>query len=130
MQIRTFQDLPAWEPVVHTVAGIQPQSSGEVLRWGTRDLATPPAVGDIIHCRVNGIGECRVLGYFHDGGYLGVAVRVLHPPLWFIKQNGEERRAFLFGNEVCTPAQWVAHQAAHKAKQAALEASKGVTQHG
>jgi hypothetical protein len=116
VNITVFHQIPPYEPVVQTLGGILPQSSPDVLRWGTRDLATPPAIGDTVHCRVNSIGECRVTGYFEDQGFLGVEAIALHPPLWFIKQNGAVRTVYLFGNEICTPAQWAKAVADHKAK--------------
>lgn len=68
------------------------------LKWsGTKP---PPAVGEIVRCRVNNIGKVKVKGYFTEHGWLGVLSDALEPPEWFTKQNGSDTTCHLFGAEM------------------------------
>ena len=68
------------------------------LQWsGTNP---PPAIGMTIKAEINGIGLCKVTGYFADGGYLGVLAKPLNPPAWYVKQNGKDAIGHFFGAEI------------------------------
>lgn len=100
--------IPALEPVVQTLGRIEPQSSPDVLRWGSTHFATPPAIGDVVACSVNRIGNVRITGYFEEQGFFGVEAVVLDPPEWFTKQNKEVRTVYLFGSEIRPADLWEA----------------------
>lgn len=69
-----------------------------VVKWSGAS-ATPPAVGDIVHVRINSIGRSKVLGYFVEDGWMGVQVLPFDPPEWSVRQNGL-RDLGVFGNEI------------------------------
>ena len=48
-----------------------------------------PEVGTVVRARINNIGECEVLGYFVDQGFLGIVALPLRPPSWYVAQNGD-----------------------------------------
>lgn len=63
-----------------------------------------PNIGDKVNCIMNSIGESIVVAYFtSDGGdkwYAGIEVKVLRPPEWYIRQNGKDSQALVFGSEI------------------------------
>lgn len=72
----------------------------EELKWS--GIGRVPAVGEIVRVKINGLGDAKVAGYFHDGGYLGLLVIVLDPPKWFVEQNKNAKReeCGVFGAEI------------------------------
>lgn len=63
-------------------------AEGIRLAWsGSMPL---PEVGDKITITMNSIGPARVMGYFMEGGYLGVMTKALRPPKWLREQRKEE----------------------------------------
>lgn len=68
------------------------------LKWS--GPGSPPVPGDVVLAKVNGIGECRVLRYFGEHGWLGLEVQPLQPPDWYVKQNGGNCPCHIFGAEV------------------------------
>ncbi len=59
-----------------------------------------PKIGDKIKANINEIGICQVLGYYEEGGYIGVIAKPEKPPKWYIKQNGKYGMCGLFGAEI------------------------------
>ena len=63
-----------------------------------------PNIGDKVNCIMNRIGEGIVVAYFtSDDGhkwYAGVEIKVLNPPEWYLKQNGRDAQALVFGREI------------------------------
>lgn len=59
-----------------------------------------PAIGAIVHVRINRIGPSRVMSYFVEDDFLGLLVQPLAPPEWFVKQNGRFSECHVFGTEV------------------------------
>ncbi|MHB8618426.1 MAG: hypothetical protein ACYDAG_02465 [Chloroflexota bacterium] len=69
-----------------------------VLKWSG---AFPiPSLGQRIIVKLNALGHGTVRGYFHEHGYVGVAVELDRPPEWYIKQNGPQYQALVFGAEI------------------------------
>lgn len=91
----TYKALPEYVNYVFTGPN-KPDPPG--LKWSGK--APPPAIGETINVRMNGIGPMRVNAYFSECGWLGVIGRVLSPPPWWIKQNGAKRTAHIFGTEI------------------------------
>ena len=77
---------------------IKKASNWDELKW-SGDCAIPE-VGEIINVTVNGIGEAEVLGYGHADGFLYCTVKVLDPPAWYVRQNGDDRISNIFGAEM------------------------------
>lgn len=69
------------------------------IKWSHMTFDVP-AVGDTVRVRINRIGPSRVIGYFVDDGFLGLLVRPLAPPEWFVKQNGRFSECHVFGSEI------------------------------
>lgn len=63
----------------------------------------PPAIGDTVVVKVNGIGPAKVRAYFVQHGWLGVHVDPVSPPEWYIKQNGLGAPCHVFGAEISLP---------------------------
>jgi len=59
-----------------------------------------PKIGDTVFCRVNGIGQCKVLGYYVENGWIVVIALPGKPPEWFTHQNGKNAICGLFGTEI------------------------------
>lgn len=53
-----------------------------------------------ITARVNNIGECRVMGWFMEEGWVGIIALPMNPPEWFVRQNGDNAVCGLFGAEI------------------------------
>jgi hypothetical protein len=53
-----------------------------------------------ITAKVNNIGECRVMGWFKEDGWVGIIALPLNPTEWYVRQNGENNVCGLFGAEI------------------------------
>lgn len=84
MAIQKLDSLPAWTQLQWS--GDQIVNRSDPYKWGGKQ--PPPAIGANVIVGVNSIGPGEVLGYFEEGGFLGVLVRPDHPPEWYVKQNG------------------------------------------
>jgi hypothetical protein len=69
------------------------------IKWSNLTFDVP-AIGDIVNVRINRLRASRVVGYFTEHGFLGLLVKPLAPPEWFVKQNGRFSEAHVFGAEV------------------------------
>jgi hypothetical protein len=88
MEYHELAELPAYTG---------PQGNNATYRWSGADA--PPAIGDLINVKLRGIGRSRVLGYFAEGGWLGVLVQPLDPADWVVAQNGT-KPCHAFGIEI------------------------------
>lgn len=82
-------DCPLWAPMTGELPGV---------KWSA--AFNPPAVGDVVRVRINGLGLATVTGYFTEGGYLGVTVKLHAPQEWYVKQNGGNVVGHSFGAEI------------------------------
>jgi len=106
MAITKLDTLPLWQAAIY-VDGV-PANKGTAPIWGWRKEApnyAPPAIGERLTVRMNGLGPAKVVGYFTEGGYLGLRVKLETPPVWWIKQNADklakgETDSYVFGSEV------------------------------
>ncbi len=74
------------------------QGQEAVLWSGDPDQhPNPPAIGSQVKIYMNGLGEGLVVGYFVEYKYLGIEVTLANPPAWYVKQNGGNMVARLFG---------------------------------
>lgn len=89
--------LPAWVPGTFD-NGKPIAGTAEAPAWFGK--FAPPAVGTVITVKINGIGQATVVGYFTEGGYLGVLNQPIDPPAWYIKQNGGNVVGGAFGPEI------------------------------
>jgi hypothetical protein len=65
-------------------------AAGEDLLWsGCR--CPLPDIGATILITMNSIGPAQVVGYFKEGGYLGVMTHAVNPPQWLIDQRARDR---------------------------------------
>lgn len=80
-------NLPLWE-----------RQDPDGARWS--GAGDPPAIGGRVNCRINGLGLATVTGYFVQGGYLGVTVKLDEPKSWYLKQNGGNVVGHSFGAEI------------------------------
>jgi hypothetical protein len=88
MEYHELAELPAYTG---------PQGNNASYRWSGADA--PPAIGTLINVKLRGIGRSRVLGYFAEGGWLGVLVQPLNPADWVVAQNGS-KPCHAFGIEI------------------------------
>ncbi len=93
---RTFRRLPAWHPYRDASS---PAGTPESLAWSGD--GPPPEVGRVIEVRCMGT-TAEVRGYFSEGSgcFLGLRLRLVDPPDWFMKQNGRRALCHLYGAEV------------------------------
>ena len=94
-----LDDLPAaWEPLTWDVQGNSLTEAGK-LYWSGKD--EPPPVAARVEVLINGMGPGRVVGYFVEGPYLGVEVRLEKNPGWRLKQHGgKDLPVLAFGKEI------------------------------
>jgi hypothetical protein len=92
--------------ILHTAPAFvtqQTAASGEKsypagVRWsGKWEL---PAIGNEVRIAFNGLGTGTVAGYFVEGGWLGLQVKLNAAPDWHIKQNGANPYSYVFGAEI------------------------------
>ena len=69
------------------------------VEWAsTRPL---PQVHDRVLTCLNGLGEGVVTGYWAEGQYLGIRVKLDAPPAWYLTQHkGENPEGIFFGPEI------------------------------
>jgi hypothetical protein len=60
----------------------------------------PPKLGSRVVVTMNGLGPGEVRGFFVQGGYLGIGVKLDSPPHWYKYQNKGNPIARVFGAEV------------------------------
>lgn len=89
--------LPAFEFAVFKDGKAVP-STNNLPRWS--GVNSPPVAGEIANVNGNGIGPAKVVGYFVEGGWLGLLVKPFNPPEWFVRQNGYDARCHVFGAEI------------------------------
>lgn len=65
--------------------------AGESLKWSARFPL--PQIGEHIRITMNGIGEAEVVGFFKEGGYVGVMTKALNPPKWLKDQREKDRKS-------------------------------------
>lgn len=98
MSYELIDKVPEYE------APIWNEENNGILNKGGKALWSaefaPPAVGDEIIIRINGIGKAMVNGYCLVDGFLGVMEKPLSPPEWFVKQNGGNIASCVFGAEI------------------------------
>ena len=95
---QTFDVLPAFEQAIRGEDGKhQPSANGNPLWSGA---SQPPDIGSVVSIRMNRIGLAKVVGYFVEGGYLGLLVKPYAPPDWYIRQNGYNATGHVFGAEI------------------------------
>ena len=79
--------------------------TGEFLHYGkgkpvwSNDKA-PPAIGDRVRIRVNGIGMATVDSYFEQDGFLGVKTTVDAWPAPFNRNQDADHTCHAFGAEI------------------------------
>lgn len=60
-----------------------------------------PLIGAEINVRMKSLGRAKVIAYYPTEGYLGLRVRFLSPPEWWIKQEtGRHGTGLVFGVEI------------------------------
>lgn len=97
MSLQTFTTLPPWRR--HDGSAYDSRTG---YRWSSN--THPPAVGDSVTVSMNGLGRGTVTGYFTQGGFLGLMVQLDAPPEWYVRQNGGNPPAPVFGAEAsCSP---------------------------
>ena len=98
MQITNHSTLPAYAPMTKTAEGLVDKDPEGLPVWSNE--TPPPAIGEKINIRVNGIGPARVDGYYTQEGYLGLVTTVDAWPPRLAAQNGEDRTCHVFGAEI------------------------------
>ena len=61
-------------------------AEGVRLAWSGRGMPLPN-IGATVNVTVNNLGLATVMGYFSEGGYLGIMTRLHNPPEWLKKQR-------------------------------------------
>lgn len=69
------------------------------IKWSNLTFDVP-LIGTVVNVRMNRIRAARVVGYFTEQGFLGLLVKPLAPPEWFVKQNGRFSECHVFGSEI------------------------------
>ena len=67
------------------------------LEWSSNKGV--PAVGTLVSVKINSIGVSKVLKYFVEHGFLGMIVKPLSQPPWYIKQNGADAYCHVYASE-------------------------------
>jgi len=103
MEYTKVATLPAYETVTVDANGMPcPPRDPEAVRWSGKTVAAPPAIGERIMVRMNGLGPAKVVGYFTEAGYLGLLVKFENPPAWWVRQVHGKRDTVghVFGAEI------------------------------
>ena len=80
--------LPSWEARPTGRADAVGSPPEGVVWWsGTKTHPEPPKIGAHVRINFNSLGAGVVSGYFVEYGWLGVYVKLNHPPDWWKKQN-------------------------------------------
>jgi hypothetical protein len=98
MKFLKMDTLPAWKQGVLNEQGLMPRDPEGVPVWSGK--MPPPAIGERVNVRINSLGAATVVGYFTEGGYLGLRVQHDNPPAWYLKQNGGNVPGCVFGIEI------------------------------
>jgi hypothetical protein len=61
-------------------------AEGVRLAWSGRGMPLPN-IGATVNVTMNNLGLATVMGYFSEGGYLGIMTRLHNPPEWLKKQK-------------------------------------------
>jgi hypothetical protein len=77
--------------------GESPESDGVPWWSGSMPL---PKIGEKVNVIMNGLGIGVVEKYFVEYGWLGVMVKLDSPPEWYVKQNGANHLAHIYGVEM------------------------------
>ena len=92
-ELTTYDALPAYEQAVWHDGKVNPAA----IKWGGK--LAPPHVGtEIVVTMWTTPGRRRVTGYFTEGGWLGLLVRMYTAPDWHRKKN-RDGMAYIFGPE-------------------------------
>lgn len=95
-----YQERTAVPPYVTVDPKALPSSEPDPngAKWSA--AFPPPPRGDRVRVKMNNIGQSTVVGYFTEYGYLGLLVKPLDPPPWYVRQNGRDALAHVFGAEI------------------------------
>ncbi len=111
MKYATYSAVPSYSTPVWTDKRLsdeskEVQANGGLLWGGKKD---PPPIGREIHVTMNSLGAATVLGYFSEGGWLGLLVKLHNPPEMAreTEQGRADEPSHIFGVEYSefTPAQ-------------------------
>jgi hypothetical protein len=69
------------------------------IKWSNTTMPVPP-IGELVHVAINSIGAARVEKYFVEHGFLGLLVKPLAPPAWYVAQNGRTATCHVYGAEI------------------------------
>jgi len=58
-----------------------------------------PDLGDKVTITMNSIGRAVVVGYFEEGGYLGVMTKATNPPKWLVEQRARDHNRADFASK-------------------------------
>lgn len=94
---KAYQEQPDYVQAVFKDGKLEPGDS-LLPKWS--GVNSPPQVGECVAVTMNAVGPAKVEGYFTESGWLGLLVKPLNPPEWFVKQNGYNASAHVFGAEI------------------------------
>ena len=97
MSIAYSHVLPAWEHGQRDERGFLRSVEGKPI-WS--NPKPPPAIGDRVRIRVNGIGMATVTRYFVQEGFLGIETTVDAWPAPFDRDPDASRVCHVFGAEI------------------------------
>jgi hypothetical protein len=84
------------QTITHTIADREQvfaeyiDADGDSLKWSAKFPL--PNMGDEIRITMNGIGPATVVGFFEEGGYVGVMTKATNPPAWLKKQRADAKK--------------------------------------
>lgn len=99
--IIAYQELPNYVQAIFKGDKLE---NGDSLLPKWSGVNPPPQVGECVTVAINAIGPAKVEGYFAESGWLGLLVKPLDPPEWFVGQNGYNASARVFGAEIAPQA--------------------------
>lgn len=74
------------------------ESSGRSGKWPGK--LPPPPIGSMVVINFNELGRGKVEGYFVEGGWLGIRVKLAREPQWRKKQKVSGKPALVFAPEL------------------------------
>ena len=96
-ELTTYDALPAYQQAVFSRDTGAILNHEGVTKWGGK-LAPPPVGTEIVVTMWTTPGVGKVTGYFTEGGWLGLLVRMYTAPDWHRKKN-RDGMAYIFGPE-------------------------------
>lgn len=95
MDYRTYNEVPAYTQAQWD--GDKLLNEDSAIKWSGK--VPPPPIDTKVRVTFNKLGTGTVMGYFTEGGWLGLLVKFHKPPAWYTRQHNGNPLGHVFGVE-------------------------------